>query len=96
MGRPDAPEESNMNKTLVLLLLALCSFAAVPQSRSLAANLGSAAYVQGVEYGQGSPLRLDEVGTSNAGADGGSAPAPIKVGLIGVVVACFIAVRRLG
>lgn len=84
-----------MNKTLVLLLLALCSFAAVPQSRSLAANLGSAAYAQRAEYGPGSPLRMDEVGASSATADGRSGPAPFKVVLIGMAVVCFIAVRRL-
>ena len=84
-----------MNKTLVLLLLALCSLAAVPQSRSLAANLGSAAYVQRAEYGQGRPLRLDEVGAFVATTEGSSRPAPIKVVLIGVAVVCFIAMRRL-
>lgn len=84
-----------MNKTLVLLLLALCSFAAVPQSRSLAAHLGSTAYAQRIEYGQGSPLRMDEVGTMNATAEGAVGPTPVKVVLIGLAVMCFIAVRRL-
>lgn len=85
-----------MNKTLVLLLLALWSFAAVPQSRSLAANVGSAAYAQRAEYGQGSPLRMDAVGAPNATADGSSGPTPFKVALIGMVVVCFIALKRLG
>lgn len=91
-----ALKESNMNKALVLLLLVLCSFSAVPQSLGLADHLASAAHAQRAGYEQGSPLRLDPVGLPSADADGANGPAPIKVVLIGLVVVCFIAVRRVG
>jgi hypothetical protein len=89
-------KESNMNKTLVLLLLALWSFAAVPQSLGLADHLAGAAYGQRAGHGPLSPLRLDEVGLAGEPAEDAQGPAPIKVVLIGLVVVGFIAVRRLG
>lgn len=83
-----------MNKILVLLLVALCSRAAVPRERDLAQHLGDVAFVQRDSEGLGLRLRMDAAPLMSDPAAGAVDPSPITVVLIGLAAGCFIAVRR--